>query len=117
MTIDHFFGREYSETYNCASFACDVWEHLTGTNIQSEMDGFLKPITDRTVPLNLRKSFIKLSKPKSPCLVLMHRPRTPPHVGIYFEGRVLHIQENGVAYQPADVASFGFTKVRYYKCP
>lgn len=117
MTIDHFFGRQYSEEYNCASFACDVWEHLTGVDITIAMDGFLKPITDRSATMDIRKGFVRLKCPQSPCLVAMHRPRTPPHVGVYFEGRVLHIQENGVAYQSIDIASFGFTKVRFYKCP
>jgi hypothetical protein len=46
--------------------------------------------------------------------VLMQRPRHIPHVGVYTKGSVFHIRRAGAQYVPIEVASLGFTTVRYY---
>lgn len=116
MSIDSFFRKRYnSSTYNCAHFACDVWKHETGSDICEALKGFLLPRKERYVKSSIRKSFIKLDKPESPSLVLMQRNGAAPHIGVYLRGRVLHIQKDGVQFQPLDVACIGFNKVSYYK--
>jgi hypothetical protein len=45
----------------------------------------------------------------------MQRPKTPPHIGVFLRGKVLHLKESGAEFQPLDVASFGFTKMGFYK--
>ena len=63
-----------------------------------------------------RADFLRLDAPSPPCVVLMTRPRFQPHVGLFWADKVLHITEQGVAFQPLDVVSVGFTKIRFYQC-
>lgn len=115
MSIDKFFNRTYERNhYNCAHFVCEVWKDLTGQDISGSMSGFLVPMKERHALPTLRRYFERLEGPRSPCIVLMQRPRYAPHVGIYLRGRVLHIQEHGVEFQPIDVATIGFTQIGYY---
>lgn len=116
MSIDAFFHRKYNrETYNCAHFVCDVWENLTGEQIAHKLGPLLLPPKERYVAPELRRHFRKLERPESPCVVLMQRRGSPPHVGIFVRGRVLHIHERGVEFQPTDVASRGFERTGFYK--
>ncbi len=117
MSIDAFLGKVYhSGKYNCAHFVVDVWEHVTGVNIEKVMEGFLLPPKDRFVNKSIRKFFVKLDKPAHMSIVLMRRPRVEPHVGLFYKDRVLQIEKNGVSYQPLSIATIGFKKVSFYKC-
>lgn len=116
MSIDEFFKRKYNrETYNCAHFASEVWQHLTGESIAHKLAGLLEPPKTRHVRFDLRRQFVRLQAPESPCLALMQRRGSAPHVGIFLRGRVLHIHEMGVEFQPIDVASRGFERIGFYK--
>lgn len=117
MSVDKLLGKTYNrDAYNCVHFLVDAWRHLVGQDLSARLAGFLRPAAARGVVAPARHDFARLDAPCSPCIVLMHRPRSAPHVGMYYRGRVLHIHEHGVEYQPIDVASRGFTKLRYYKC-
>lgn len=117
MSIDPLFSKRYDKAaYNCAHFLVDAWRHVTGEDLGDRLAGFLRPPAARVVDWGQRHGFAPLDRPRSPCIVAMHRPRTVPHVGMYYRGRVLHLHERGVEYQPLDVASRGFTKLRYYAC-
>lgn len=113
--MDEFFKKEYnSKEYNCAHFVADLWEYITGDDIRHILNGFLLPAKDRFVSSEIRHQFEKLEKPVNPCIVLMQRPRTAPHVGLWFNGKVFHIQKDGPQYQPLDVATLGFKTHRFY---
>lgn len=116
MSIDAFYKKRYNrQLYNCAHFACEVWQHLTGESIAHKLAGLLEPPKDRRVTFDLRRQFKRLEAPESPCLALMQRRGSAPHVGIFVRGRILHIHELGVEFQPIDVASRGFEKIGFYK--
>ena len=116
MSIDSFFHRIYNrEKYNCAHFVCEVWQSLTGESIAHKLGGLLEPPKSRHVRFDLRRQFVRLERPETPCIALMQRRGSAPHVGIFLRGRVLHIHELGVEYQPIDVASRGFEKIGFYK--
>lgn len=116
MSIDVFYHRKYNKnTYNCAHFVCEVWKHLTGQCMSSRVPGLLTPAADRHVSFGMMRGLERLAGPRSPCIVVMTRPRFPPHVGIFLNGRVFHIQETGVEYQPIEIASIGFKTLGYYK--
>jgi hypothetical protein len=116
VSIDAFFHRKYNrQTYNCAHFVCDVWESLTGESLAHKLGGLLRPPKTRHASFDLRRQFKRLEAPESPCVVLMQRRGSQPHVGIFVRGRVLHIHEMGVEFQPTDVASRGFEKIGFYK--
>lgn len=117
MTLDDLFDRTYDRVnYNCAHFVSEAWPVVTGQGLPDAFAGFLLPPSDRTATLPQRASFERLSDPASPCLVLMDRPGATPHVGIWYNGKVLHLTELGVNYQPLDVANNGFSKTRFYRC-
>jgi len=117
MSIDCFLGRTYNkDNYNCAHFVVEVWEHLTGVNIEDKMAGFLLPVEYRFVPFSLRRLFKKLDKPTGLCIVLMQRFGKEPHVGLYYKNRVLHITKQGVQYMPLEIATLGFNKIGFYTC-
>jgi hypothetical protein len=117
MSIDLFFNRVYNKSkYNCAHLVAEVWQHLTGEDIHELLAGFLLPPRDRYVKNGIQHNFEKLKNPVSPCLVLMRKPKLAPHVGLFYQGRVLHIHEAGVQFQPLDKATRGFTKLSFYRC-
>jgi hypothetical protein len=112
MSIDGFFDRRYRlRGYNCLHHTAEVWRHLTGDDIEARLAGVIEGVTRAHVA-----GFRRLAKAADPCLVLMrHAGTRTMHVGVMTAGRVIHIQERGVEYQPLDVAAFGFTDVRYYR--
>jgi len=115
-SIDKFFHKKYNiNTYNCAHFVCEVWEYLTGEPIAHKLTGILRPQKEREVGLQLRRQFKRITAPETPCLALMQRRGSAPHVGIFLRGRIFHIKELGVEFQPVEVASFGFDKIGFYK--
>lgn len=117
MNIDQFFNKKYhKDNYNCAHFVADVWQELTGKCIDEALRCFLMPVKDRQVPIDLRRSFKRLSCPQEPCIVLMRRPKDDPHVGIFFDGKVMQITESGVSFLIVPVATATFKKVDYYQC-
>lgn len=117
MGIDKFYNRKYDEVnYNCAHLVCEAWEAETGVDIAHNLRGFLLPPSERRVVLSDLRPLTALEVPTSPCIVLMQQRRHAPHVGLFLRGKVLHIKESGVEFQPLEVATLGFKRVRFYTC-
>jgi hypothetical protein len=115
--LDDLFAIKYDrQNYNCAHFARDVWQRETGQDITETLSGFLLPPGERSVRANLRHKFKRLQTPKSPCIVLMHRKNSVPHVGVYLRDKVIHLHEKGVEFMPLDIATRGFKKLGFYVC-
>lgn len=115
MSIDAFYHRKYdAKTYNCAHFVCEVWRSITGNDIAHKLAGFMLPPSERFVRVSLRHEFKRLTAPLSPCIVLMQQRRQAPHVGLYLRGRVFHITDKGVQFQPIEVATVGFKTIGFY---
>ncbi|GEA08486.1 hypothetical protein KUL42_32470 [Alteromonas sp. KUL42] len=115
--LDKFLGRNYSPAnYNCVHFTVEVWQALTGNNIEQALTLFMRPSNDRKASMSLRRSFKKLEAPQSPCLALMQRQKTSPHLGVYYKNKIIHITELGVENVEPSLAARGFEKVTYYQC-
>lgn len=113
--MDQFFQKKYdAKNYNCAHFVSEFWERATGEDVTEHLEGLLLPVKDRVVRLQIRRSFQRLTAPISPCIVVMHRPKGAPHVGVWFDGKVFHLKETGPEYQPINVAVLGFKTHRFY---
>ena len=115
MFDDLLLKRFNIREYNCWDLTREVWLRLTGQDLGSPSlthysIGEFGEVIDNWDGTR----FLEITKPKEPCIVLMQRPRHMPHVGVLFKGRVLHIRRAGVQYVPPEVASLGFTSVRYY---
>lgn len=118
MNVDIYFGRRYDSTsYNCGHFVCDVWRDITGQDIRAPMGGFLAGPGKRQAIRADLKVFKRLEGPSSPSIVLFQGFRQPPHVGIYWRGRVLHIsKEYGVRFDRIEFAGAGAKKTSFYTC-
>lgn len=116
MNIDKYFTRKYNaDTYNCAHFVCEVWEDLYGMDIRHKLLPLLTPVKERSAPLDLRHNFERLVKPAEPCFVLMHRRKCDAHVGLYINGKVLHINDIRVELAPLKIVTIGFDSVGFYR--
>lgn len=117
ISTDRYFGRQYSRThYNCAHFASDVWRDATGEDIGPHLIGCFAGRGETTVSLAMARAFKVLAAPTKLCMVLFQGRRTPPHIGVMWRGKVLHLVPRGVEYQPLEVAGMGFNRVRFITC-
>lgn len=114
-SVDPYLARRYDRRrYDCLHFAADVWRDTTGEDLRERLDGLLGAPADRHVTARHLHAFRRLASPAEPCLVLFQRPRTPPHIGVFLRGRVLHLREQGAVHQPLELAAHGFTSVRCF---
>ena len=97
-----------AENYNCVHFLVDAHNHYTAINIS---DKLLNGGFDNVQ--NVR-NFKRIKAPKPFCIVLF-RDKSRAHVGLWFEGRVLHLDKDGVVWQSLTVAQLGFDKVVFYE--
>jgi len=117
-SIDSLLGRMPRDNYNCLDFAAEAWDHLVGNHdIKARLDALSAGVhaEDGHIILSAIRGFEKLYKPLSPCFVVMQRSKTQPHVGVFYNGRILHMRDNGVEYQPMQVVRRYFTKMGFYR--
>lgn len=117
FSVDPFLDRTPRKDYNCLDFATEVWLAMNGDNIKQKLDKLCAGVhsADGKVRLSGVRGFEKLEQPISPCFVVMQRNKVQPHIGIFFNGRILHLVDNGVENQPLLVAKRYFTKIGFYK--
>jgi hypothetical protein len=116
MSIDKYLGRKYDpDLYNCAHFVCEVWDEFTGEPMRDRLESFLLPRSARHATYPLRRAFKRQDGPVSPCLALMRATGAAPHVGIFKNGRILHIDRNGVKFEPLELAMLPFKRIGFYK--
>lgn len=114
--VDEFLLRRFNlRSYNCWDLTREVWLRLTGKDLGSpELFHYTASEFGEVVETWQDVRYREIKQPVSPCIVLMQRPRHMPHVGVFYNGRVLHIRRAGAQYQPIEVAALGFMTVRYY---
>lgn len=101
MSTDKYLDKEYHfSSYNCSHFVNDVWFDLTGESIIGICQSFIQG-RQRDFITRIRER-VRLDKPVSPCVVLMHNSQYVPHAGIYIDGDVLHLTETGVKRETID---------------
>jgi hypothetical protein len=96
---DSYMDRKFDiRTMNCWHLARDVWRDLTGVDL-----GDLTPPQTDTAALDEAAwqaaegpRFVRLERPRQPCIVLMRRRAEMPHVGVLMRFSVLHIGPKGV---------------------
>jgi hypothetical protein len=115
FSVDPFLDRVQTREYNCLDFTREVWLDMTGEDITARLTGLVGAFVDRKPNLSGVKSFKRLPGPISPCIVVMQRFHFIPHVGIFWNGRILHLTNRGVQFQPLVVARQYFISVKYYE--
>lgn len=97
MMLDDIMDRKLKKGYTCHEFVCEAWKKITG----------------KELVLKKRK---QIKVPESPCIVLLYNnDRSDSHVGIFYEGRIVHLSVRGVQYIPLEYVKIGFKKVSFYK--
>ena len=115
MNIDKYLDRKYdSANYNCAHFVCDVFKDLFNTDYYKILQAVLLPTMERRLRSVNLGHLERLAVPRSPCLALFQVGRNTPHVGVWLDGRILHIKESGVEYSRLEDIMLGFKKVRFF---
>lgn len=95
--------------YNCLHFVVDKYRELTGVDIGL----FVADLADdrRIVPSKLKR-LRRVAEPISPCVAVMRG--VEPHAGIYHNGQILHLNEQGVHCQPPHIAEIQHGAIHYY---
>ena len=115
FSVDPFLDRQQTDTYNCLDFTREVWLAMTGVDITQRLTGLVGAFASRRTTVSGVRGFTRLPGPVSPCLVVMQRYKFVPHVGIFLRGRILHLTNKGVQFQPLVVARQYFLSVKYYE--
>lgn len=115
QSIDGFFDRRQTRTYNCLDFVREVWLAMTGEDVTEKLTRLTGAFGQRRATVSGVKGFKRLEAPQGPCFVVMQRKGLDPHVGIYLEDRVFHLHARGVEFQPISVAKEYFNVIRYYR--
>lgn len=106
MNFDHLLSKNYQPGYTCYEFTCEAWQHITHENLTERMHNFL----------NGSGEFSLLHEPESPCIAFFYRNnKTPTHVGVFIDGRIIHLGFRGAQYVPLDMLMTTFKEVRFYK--
>jgi hypothetical protein len=116
VNVDDFmFKRFVEDEYTCMEFTRDVWLACTGEDLRQRLGSLLQARTQRLLRPTLHHSFKRLPGPVDPCLVLMTQMGRDPHVGVFVQGSLLHLNRTGPEYLPIEIAGRGFTLFRYYQ--
>lgn len=100
LDVDYYLTRRFCRrSYNCWHFVKDVWMDLCGS-----------PLVDTNTD-----NYVQIESPVSPCLVLMQGRDPTPHAGVYYKGKILHMQQIGPRYQAQHLATLGFQTVSFYR--
>lgn len=115
FSVDPYLAREFDQArYNCWDMLREAWFEITGDDIGCRTPEPATALAMRHRFDREEAEFERLPGPVSPSIVLMRRPRTVPHVGLFWIAKVLHIQPRGARYERLETARLGFTEVRFY---
>lgn len=115
FSVDKYLGWTFNlRTRNCWTMARAVWYELTGCDLEDLTPAEPTKAECWFVTNRAKKRFVELPLPISPCLVLMQRREDIPHIGVYINGKILHLRPAGVVWQLAEIATMGFPVVTYY---
>jgi hypothetical protein len=115
ISIDKLLSLEYNgESYNCAHFTSEAYELLTGKGIDNNLKGLLFPLKDASVLIDMKSKWKRLNSPISPCIAVFTGKQKDPHVGVYYNHKILHITELGVQYVEPSLVLCKFNNMRFY---
>lgn len=99
---------------NCWHLVKDVWLELTGVDLEDFTPQTPTKTSCWVATTEAQSRFRELSEPESPCIVLMQRAIDIPHIGVYIDGKLLHLRPTGTIWQPLEIARIGFPVLLYY---
>lgn len=114
-SIDPLLDRMEHSNYNCFDFVREAWQFLTGEDIAGRVQGLLGAVAHRRARVSDLKGFTRLKVPVSPCFAMFQRYKFDPHLGIFLDGKILHLTNKGVQFMPIEVARQYYLGVKYYQ--
>lgn len=115
IRVDDFLDRVPSHDYKCFDFVREVWWLSFSEDIGDQLTGLTRALHERKILPSEMRLVKKLHSRVDPCVVVMQRGRTEPHIGIWYGGRVLHLAPTGAQYVPLNVAARRYPKVSFYR--
>lgn len=102
IDTNKYLSRCYDQRfYNCFDFVREIWLELTHIDLECQTrDQCVDPQELNERALHVSTKLSRLSDIADPCLILFQRPRIAPHIGVFMDGKVLHLRERGPMYQP-----------------
>lgn len=111
------FEMQYNvKNYHCVHFVIDAARQLIGQDYSKSFIGLTASLNDsiqtsrQTV---IRNKHIK--EPTHGCIVLMTSLTGNNHVGLFYCGKVLHLNESGTQYLSLNSMKCFYTRFRYYE--
>ena len=98
--VDRYLAKEFREgVYNCWDMTREVWQELTGVDLGAQTPAKHSGESYEARALKVANNLRWLSVREDPCIVLMRRNRLEPHVGVYYNSRILHMNCRGAEYR------------------
>lgn len=116
LDVDKYLSKRFHlQHYNCWHFVRDVWYELSGVMLYDYTPDRVTKYEMQLAAEDASHRFMRIETPgTSPLIVLMKRNRDVPHIGVLYNGKVLHLRPEGAVYQPMDIASTGFDQIIFY---
>lgn len=114
--VDPYLQKTLQPTkYNCWHFVQEIWKDLTGIDLGDQTPENHSAESYKKTAVAFAATLEKVPHLQDPCIVLMLRERVQPHIGVYYNGRLLHLNARGAEYRPIDQVTASYTTVQYYK--
>ncbi|WP_227430381.1 hypothetical protein [Psychrobacter sp. I-STPA6b] len=97
-----------ADSYCCEHFLVDAYRHYTDIDLTPKL------LTRGFFNVRNLRNFKQVSEPRQYTIVLL-RSRGKAHVGLWVNGRVLHLDNKGVVWQSLDIVKQGFERVLFYE--
>lgn len=110
MTLDDLFLKKYDiNKYNCSHFVIDAFKIITGCDLSSVLNW-------QKIKAMPRKSFKLETEIKDKTLLCFMSNKHENHIGLLYKNKILHFRSGGAEYQPVNVATRYFKRIRFYSC-
>jgi hypothetical protein len=100
-------------SYNCWHFFRDAWMMATGEDVGNRVPdsifAYREAFENGTSARNS-----KIATPISPCIAYFPDKVGSPHIGMYWKGRILHLDSFGPHYEAVNKACARMGDVEYY---
>lgn len=113
--VDPYLEKTFTPRYNCWNFVQEAWKDITGVDLGDHTPEDKSADSYKSAALEFASKLEVLSDKQDPCIVLMLRKGIQPHIGVFYQGRVLHLNARGAEYRPIDQVTACYPTVKYYK--
>ena len=98
-----------ANSYCCEHFLIDAYKNYRQIDLSNKLlkGGFFYAYA--------LKNFARVDTPSQYSIVLFRAKGEKAHVGLWLDGRVLHLEPQGVVWQLLDVVKKGFDRVVFYE--